>query len=66
MSPREITYLSGEGSRIGGAAKTIGLFALIALPIGILLSSLKTKQQIDAEKAEFRRLGLDWDSRARP
>ena len=48
-----------------GLAKTIGLFALIALPLGLLLSKTKERKQTRVEKAEFRRLGLDWDQRAR-
>ena len=70
MSPRERTYAPvflvgadpSEG-RLGSAAKTIGLFALIALPIGFLLSAAQSRQQTSLEKAEFRRVGLDWNKR---
>ena len=70
MSPRERTYAPvflvgadpSEG-RLGSAAKTIGLFALIALPLGFLLSAAKNRQQTSAEKVAFERLGLDWNKR---
>lgn len=58
------TTTSGERDA-AGMGKTLGLFALIALPIGLLLSKTKERQQTRAEKAEFRRLGLDWNQRAR-
>ncbi|MBE3109473.1 MAG: hypothetical protein IMZ46_03005 [Acidobacteria bacterium] len=48
---------------MGSAAKTIGLFALIALPLGFLLSAAKNRQQTSAEKVAFERLGLDWNKR---
>jgi glucose uptake protein GlcU len=44
-------------------AKTIGLFALVALPVGFLLSSVQSRKQTEAEKVAFRRAGLDWDKR---
>ena len=52
-----------EGRGLGSTAKTIALFALIALPVGLLLSRSQTRQQTQAEKAAFRRTGLDWENR---
>jgi len=43
--------------------KTIGLFALTVLPVGFLISSVNSRKQTEAEKAAFRRAGLDWDKR---
>ena len=71
MSPRERTYgpvfLVGadpsEGRSFGRAAKTIGLFTLFALPVGFLISAAQTRRQNALEKAEFRRVGLDWNKR---
>jgi hypothetical protein len=48
----------------GGLAKTVALFALFAIPAGILLSKRQDLKQLRAEKAEFRRLGWDWNRRA--
>ena len=70
MSPRERTYAPmflvgadpSEG-RLGGAVKTIGLFALFALPLGFLLSASQNRQQTSTEKAAFERIGLDWNKR---
>lgn len=58
-----MTMTSGE--RAAGIAKTIGLFALFAIPVGILLSTTQDRKQLQAEKAAFRRSGLDWEQRAR-
>ena len=58
------TATSGERDA-AGIGKTVGLFVLFALPIGILLSKTKERQQTRVEKAEFRRLGWDWEQRAR-
>ena len=55
---------SGEHGA-AGIAKTVGLFALFAIPVGILLSKAQERKQARAEKAAFRRLGLDWEQRAR-
>ena len=67
MSPRERpTYVAAdpsEGRSIGRTAAAIALFAAIALPIGILISSRTTQQQIRAEKEAFRRIGMDWEKR---
>jgi hypothetical protein len=78
MSPRETpTYADrvapalaaeadadpSEGRSFGRTAGTIALFAVIALPLGILISSIKTREQIRTEQAAFRRLGLDWEKR---
>ena len=51
------------GGKLAGFAKTVGLFALVALPIGLLISRGKERRQVELEKAEFRRLGWDWDKR---
>ena len=59
-----MTMASGDRDA-AGLAKTIGLFALIAIPVGLLLSKTQERKQTRAEMAEFRRLGLDWDQRAR-
>ena len=53
---------SSEG-RFSWAVKTIGLFALLALPLGFLLSASQNRQQTSTEKAAFERLGLDWNKR---
>jgi hypothetical protein len=71
VSPRERTHAPGfaigadpsEGRSVGRMAKTIGLFALVALPVGILISSVKSRNQTESEKAAFRRVGLDWNKR---
>ena len=56
---------NGRGSSGAGLAKTIALFAVFALPAGIVLSKMQASRQDRAEKATFRRLGLDWEQRAR-
>lgn len=43
-------------------AKAFGLFALVALPIGLLIEKSKMSKQTREEQAEFRRLGLDWNA----
>ena len=43
-------------------AKAFGIFALVALPIGLLIEKSKTSKQTREEQAEFRRLGLDWNA----
>ena len=63
--PRPQATISGEGRGPGGIAKTIAIFALVALPVGILLSKAQERKQLRAEKAEFHRLGLDWSQRVR-
>lgn len=67
MSPRERpTYVAAdpsEGRSVGRVAGAVALFALVALPVGILLSSIKTREQIRAEQTAFRRTGLDWEKR---
>lgn len=71
MSPRERAYapqflvgaVPGEGSRVGQMVKTVGLFALIAVPVGFLISSAQSRKQLEDEKAAFRRVGLDWNQR---
>lgn len=52
-----------EGRGLGSTAKTIALFALIALPVGILVSRSQARQQTQEEKEAFRRRGVDWESR---
>lgn len=54
----------GDRSRAFNIAKTLGLFAIIALPIGMLIEKTKTRKQDRVEQAEFRRLGLDWNLRS--
>jgi len=66
MSPRERTYVAADPSEersLGRTAKTIALFAAIALPLGILISSIKTREHIRAEQAVFRRSGVPWEKR---
>lgn len=75
MSPRERADRQYAGRRSdmigeqqpsetsGGAAKTIALFAVVAIPLGLLISSFKTRQQMHDEKTAFRQLGLDWEKR---
>lgn len=58
------TMTSGERGATG-IAKTIGLFALFAIPVGFLIGKTQERKQTQAEKAAFRRLGLDWEQRAR-
>ena len=64
--PSESRHDAGE-NRGGpvGVAKTIAIFALVALPVGILLSKAQERKLLRAEKAEFNRLGLDWSQRVR-
>ena len=66
VSPRERTYVAADPSEersLGRTAKTIALFAVIALPLGILISSIKTREHIRAEQAVFRRSGVPWEKR---
>jgi len=71
VSLRERTYVPtssigadpSEGRSVGRMVKTIGLFALTVLPVGFLISSVNSRKQTEAEKAAFRRAGLDWDKR---
>jgi hypothetical protein len=44
-------------------AKGLALFAVFALPTGLLISKMKERQNLREEKASFRRLGLDWNKR---
>lgn len=66
MSPRERPmYVAADPSE-GGVGRTVAafaLFAVVALPVGLLISSIKSQQQLREEKAAFRRLGLDWEKR---
>ena len=56
----------GNGLRTAiDIVKTLGLFAVVALPIGLIIDRTKASQQTRAEKAEFHRLGLDWSQRVR-
>ena len=57
--------ISGEGRGPGGIVKTVALFALFAIPVGIILTKTQEKKQLRDEKASFRRLGLDWSQRVR-
>ena len=60
---RTVSGAEVGGGKIAGFAKTVGLFALVAVPVGILLSRSKERRQAELEKAEFRRLGWDWEKR---
>lgn len=55
---------SGERGAVS-TAKTIGLFALFAIPAGLILSKMQSHSHVQAEKAAFRRSGLDWEQRFR-
>jgi len=60
--------VSGETERRGRAAegaKSLAIFAVFAIPAGFLLSKRKERKQLLEEKADFRRLGLDWNKRSR-
>jgi hypothetical protein len=57
--------ISGDGLTAGGAAKTVLIFAAFAIPTGFLLSKLQETRQVEAEKAQFQRLGMDWAQRSR-
>jgi len=66
MSPRERTYVAADPSEersLGRTAKAIALFAVIAIPLGVIISSIKTREQIRAEQAVFRRSGVAWERR---
>lgn len=67
--PTDRPAVSGSGevgeSKAASIAKTAAIFTLIAIPFGILVSKSQEKKQLQAEKAEFRRLGWDWRQRAR-
>lgn len=71
MSPREcadrrLWVVGADPSAdpsVGRTAATIALFAVIALPIGMLISSANTRKQESAERDAFRRAGLDWNKR---
>lgn len=46
-------------------AKTVAIFALFAVPAGLLLSKRRERKHLRDEKAAFGRLGLDWNQRFR-
>lgn len=61
--PRAQATISGEDRGPGGIAKTVAIFALLAIPVGIILTKTQEKKQLRDEKAAFRRIGIDWDKR---
>lgn len=63
--PTAVGATSESGSSLVGAIKTIAIFSLVAIPAGLYLARRKDRSQERAERAEFRRLGWDWDQRAR-
>lgn len=63
--PRPQAPISGEGLSVGGTATTVLVFAAFALPVGLLLSKMQEARQLEAEKAQFQRIGLDWSQRSR-
>lgn len=63
--PRPQATISGEDRGPGSTAKTIAIFALFAIPVGIILTKAQEKKQLREEKAAFRRIGLDWNQRVR-
>lgn len=48
-----------------GVAKAIGLFAVFAIPAGLLVEKHRASKQLREERAAFRRLGLDWNGHRR-
>lgn len=67
--PTDRPAVAGSGevgeSKAVSIAKTAAIFTLFAIPFGILVSKAQEKKQLQAEKAEFRRIGWDWGQRAR-
>ena len=63
--PRPQEAISGESRGSGALAKTVAIFAVFTIPVGILLMKSQEKKQIHDEKAAFQRLGFDWDKRVR-
>lgn len=63
--PRPQSPIAGEGLSVGGTATTVLVFAAFALPVGLLLSKMQEARQLEAEKAQFQRLGMDWAQRTR-
>lgn len=61
--PRPQTAIAGSPNGAAGTAKTVVMFALFAIPVGIILAKSQEKKQLREEKAEFQRLGLDWNKR---
>lgn len=55
----------GGGGGLVDVAKVVAIFAVVVLPVGIMLSKRQELKQIKAEKAEFHRLGWDWSQRFR-
>jgi hypothetical protein len=61
--PRPQATISGSDRGSGGIVKTIALFAVFAIPVGILLSRAQEKKHLRNEKDTFQRLGVDWNKR---
>jgi len=61
--PRPQATISGEDRSPGGLAKIVTIFALFAIPVGIILTKVQEKKQLREEKAAFCRIGLDWNKR---
>jgi hypothetical protein len=59
--------ISGEAHSSGPVsfAKTLAIFALFAVPAGLLISKMQERKQRKEEKDAFHRLGLDWSQRSR-
>jgi len=59
--------ISGEARGSGPVdfAKTLAIFALFAVPAGLLISKLQERKHLREEETAFRRLGLDWNLRSR-
>jgi hypothetical protein len=61
--------VSGEtetrGSSAADIAKTFALFAVFAIPAGLIISKTKERKQLREQKSSFQRLGLDWNQRYR-
>ena len=64
--PRTYATISGEDRGASGVAKTIAIFALFAIPVGLILTKTQEKKQLREEKDAFRRAGLDWNKRVTP
>jgi hypothetical protein len=60
--------ISGDARGNGsvGFGTVLAVLALVALPAGVFLSKLRQeRKELEEEKAEFRRLGWDWNQRVR-
>lgn len=59
--------ISGEARGSGPVdfAKSLAIFALFAVPAGLLISKMQERKHLREEKTAFRQLGLDWNLRSR-